>query len=483
MHSLTAIFRRRAGDEAVAPVARVGAAATVREAVEAMAAERASAALVVDDGGRTLGIVTEHDVVRRVAFRLAPDTPVSAVMTAPVDAIRADDFVYHAIARMRRRRLRHMPMTGADGRVSGVLDLHRAYAGAIAGMVDLIDQLTHEETLEGLKAVKRAQVALAEALFAEFLPAPEIQSLLTDVNRDIYARIAALLLAEMREGGWGGPPVRFCIIVMGSGGRGENYLYPDQDNGFILDDYPDDAHGAVDAWFVEFAQRMTAALDAVGIPFCKGFVMATNPLWRKTRTQWREQMGVWFRQRMGHSARFADIFFDFVPAWGEASYAEELRGFVTPLIAEHRNFLRDIEDLQKDYATGLGWFGRIRTESDRRGEINLKYRGTLPLVDSVRILALLHRVPATSTTARIDGLAEKGVLSRDEQDELQGASRHITRLLLRQQLADFKAGRTVGNHVPLRAMSRMEKSRLVDSFRAIERIREKVAVDIGGRTL
>lgn len=314
MHSLTAIFRRRAGDEAVAPVARVGAAATVREAVEAMAAERASAALVVDDGGRTLGIVTEHDVVRRVAFRLAPDTPVSAVMTAPVDAIRADDFVYHAIARMRRRRLRHMPMTGADGRVSGVLDLHRAYAGAIAGMVDLIDQLTHEETLEGLKAVKRAQVALAEALFAEFLPAPEIQSLLTDVNRDIYARIAALLLAEMREGGWGGPPVRFCIIVMGSGGRGENYLYPDQDNGFILDDYPDDAHGAVDAWFVEFAQRMTAALDAVGIPFCKGFVMATNPLWRKTRTQWREQMGVWFRQRMGHSARFADIFFDFVPA-------------------------------------------------------------------------------------------------------------------------------------------------------------------------
>lgn len=483
MHSLAAIFRRRAGEEAVAPLARVGAAATVREAVEAMAAERASAALVVDDAGRTLGIVTEHDVVRRVAFKLAPETPISQVMTAPVETIRADDYVFHAIARMRRRRLRHMPMTGADGRVIGVLDLHRAYGAAIAGMVELIDQLTHEETVEGLKAVKRAQVALADALFDEFLPAPEIQALLTDVNRDIYARIATLLLAEMREGGWGGPPVRFAIIVMGSGGRGENYLYPDQDNGFILDDYPDDAHGAVDAWFIEFAQRMTKALDAVGIPYCQGFVMATNPLWRKTRTQWREQMKIWFRQRMGHSARFADIFFDFVPAWGEADYAKELRDFVTPLISENRNFLRDIEDLQKDYFTGLGWFGRIRTDRERRGEINLKHRGTLPLVDAVRILALLHRVPATATLARIDGLAAAGVLNRDEQDELHGAFRHVTRLLLRQQLSDFKAGRTVGNHVPVRAMSRMERGRLVDSFRAIERIREKVAVEIGGRTV
>ncbi len=483
MHSLAAIFRRRAGEEAVAPLARVPPSATCRAAVEAMAAERASAALVVDDGGRTLGIVTEQDVVRRIAFKLAPETPVAAVMTAPVETIRADDYVFHAIARMRRRGLRHMPMTGAGGGVLGVIDLHRAYAAAIADMVELVDRLTHEETLAGLKAVKRAQVALADALFDESLPAPEIQALLTDINRDIYARIAVLLRAEMRDSGWGGPPVRFCIMVMGSGGRGENYLYPDQDNGFILDDYPDEAHGGVDAWFIEFAERMTKALDAVGIPFCPGFVMATNPLWRKTRSQWREQMKTWFRQRLGHSARFADIFFDFVPAWGEAAYANELREYVTPLIAESRGFLRDIEDLQKDYATGLGWFGRIRTDSARRGEINLKYRGTLPLVDAVRILALLHRVPATATRARIDGLAAAGVLNRDEQDELHGAFRHVTRLLLRQQLADFKAGRAVGNHVPVRAMSRMEKGRLVDSFRAIERIREKVAVEIGGRTV
>ena len=101
----------------------------------------------------------------------------------------------------------------------------------------------------------------------------------------------------------------------------------------------------------------------------------------------------------------------------------------------------------------------------------------------MRLLALLHRAPATSTRARIEALAEAGIFNRDERDELQGAFRHITRLLLRQQLEDFKAERPVGNFVPLRALSRMEKGRLVDSFRAIERVRERVAVEIGGRTV
>ena len=48
-------------------------------------------------------------------------------MTAPVETIRADDYMFHAIARMRRRHLRHMPMIDGSGAVLGVLDLHRAF--------------------------------------------------------------------------------------------------------------------------------------------------------------------------------------------------------------------------------------------------------------------------------------------------------------------------------------------------------------------
>ncbi len=54
---------------------------------------------------------------------------------------------------------------------------------------------------------------------------------------------------------------------------------------------------------------------------------------------------------------------------------------------------------------------------------------------------------------------------------------------LPQQLADFRAGRPVGNIVLLRALSRPERRMLVDSFRGIERVRVRVAVELGGRTI
>ena len=110
------------------------------------------------------------------------------------------------------------------------------------------------------------------------MPVPEIQALITDINQGIHQRILETQLAAMKDAGWGEPPVLFTLLVMGSGGRGENFLFPDQDNGFILDDYPDAKHTAIDAFFIELAERMTRDLDTVGFPYCRGYVMATNPL-------------------------------------------------------------------------------------------------------------------------------------------------------------------------------------------------------------
>ncbi|MSO89125.1 MAG: hypothetical protein EXQ89_04035 [Rhodospirillaceae bacterium] len=50
----------------------------------------------------------------------------------------------------------------------------------------------------------------------------------------------------MQDRGRSPPPVALSLIVMGSGGRGESFLFPDQDNGIIIADYPDDAHDRID---------------------------------------------------------------------------------------------------------------------------------------------------------------------------------------------------------------------------------------------
>ncbi|MBT5110296.1 MAG: CBS domain-containing protein [Rhodospirillaceae bacterium] len=489
--SRTAIFTKRVRDHARAAPVTATLSDSCGAVVASMTKHGASAALILTAEGRIAGILTEQDIVRRLAFQGAPETPARKIMTAPVMTISGDDYLYHAIARMRRHGLRHMPVIDGEGRAEGMLNLADALGAATAGTLIQIDRLSQDESLAGLRAVKAAQVALADDLFADNVAAPDIQAVLTHVNNDIYRRIATRRIDEMSSESWGPPPVDFCVIVMGSGGRGESFLYPDQDNGFILDDYPDSEHTKIDGYFIELAMRMTQDLDAVGIPLCKGHVMATNPLWRKTISQWRDQISLWRRRRTVVALRLSDIFLDFRAVSGAVDLAAALRTHVTDQMRQSPVFLRDMQADDAEHGVALGWpgrvlgglFGRFVTEKDdpaHRGAINLKHTGTLPLVEAVRLLALREGVPETSTRARLVALRQRNLIDADETDYLISAFDHVTTLLLRRQIADFKAGDPVGNYVHPDTLTARERDQLVESFKAIRRLRERVASDFTG---
>jgi CBS domain-containing protein len=453
------------------------------EAVLIMRQRSADSVLVVNPDNRIKGIVTEHDVARKMAYQLAGSTSVNEVMSSPVHTIREDDYLYHAIAAMRRRDLMHMPAIDQQGRVVGLLHLHTALAAVFCRLIEQIEELTHEESLDGLKQVKKAQVEVAEALFDERVPAPEIQTLLTQINNDIYRRILQILLKRMEEQGWGAPPASFCTIVMGSGGRGESFLYPDQDNGFVIQDYPDSRHTSVDTFFIELASRMTRALGNIGITECRGFVMATNPLWRKTLTQWQNQIRYWIRKASQKTLRLTDIFFDFDAVYGEFELAKRLREDVTQMLKGQVGFLREMHRVQDNHGVALGLFGRLapdHTPGPHKGKLNLKYHGLLPLAEAIRLLALREGIAHTSTLRRMGVLQELGVLDRNEQDYLSGTFYLITRLVLRQQIRDYKANRPVSAYLSPDVLSTREADMLKDGLHAIDALKDRVRTEFTG---
>ena len=481
--TLTAVFHYKVRDFMRAAPLAVNLSTSCGEAVRLLRQRSVSSLVVTDFGKRICGIVTERDVVRRITFREDRQTPVRLIMSSPVVTIRQDDYLFRAIALMRRKRLRHIPVLDAQGLLSGMLDLHEALGASVDNLLGLIDRLTHEETLKGLKHVKAAQVELAQSLMAEELPAPEIQALLTHINNDIYRRIVNIAMAEMADQGWGEPPVAFDVIVMGSGGRHESFLFPDQDNGFVLEEYPDTRHAMVDTWFIELAERMTGALDTIGIRSCKGHVMATNPLWRKNIVQWCQQVNGWFRKPIWNTLRLADIFFDFGSVYGGGRFADKLRRYVTDRAREFPGFLREMERVQESHGVALGLFNRLipdNTEGPHKGKLNLKYHGLLPLVECIRLLSLREGVMATSTLTRIATLHKNGVLNSNEQDYLSGAFHHITHLILRQQVQDFLAHQAVGPYVPPRALSEREKDMLVAGLVAIDELNKRVRTEFTG---
>ena len=110
--------------EAKAPeVFSIGPDAPVIDAIRLMA-EKHVGALLVMDGGRLVGIVSERDYARKVVLqgRSSSNTPVREIMTAEVLVVRPDDTADHCMQLVTNRRIRHLPVVAGD-EVQGVLSI------------------------------------------------------------------------------------------------------------------------------------------------------------------------------------------------------------------------------------------------------------------------------------------------------------------------------------------------------------------------
>ena len=224
-------------------------------------------------------------------------------------------------------------------------------------------------------------------------------------------------------------------------------------------------------------------MDAVGLPYCTGNVMATNPVWRKTISQWKAQIDLWNVRSVGAALLHFDIFFDFRASRGDPSLAAELRRHVTQVTKGNEHFLRAVHASDRDHGTAHRWFGRFATERkdpEHKGKVNLKMSGTLPLVEGIRMLAMREGVPATGTLARLGALHDLAVVTDDDYDDLKDAYGTLCELLLCQQIADFNAGRTVSNFIHPRDMSGRRRRRLREAFKAIDGLRKRINFEIGG---
>src|SRR5205814_89186 len=81
--------------------------------------------LVVVEDGRVVGMFTERDVLRRVVGeRRDPEASlVSEVMTSSIVCCTPDTSVDEARGVMRDRRIRHLPVIDADGRLLGLISI------------------------------------------------------------------------------------------------------------------------------------------------------------------------------------------------------------------------------------------------------------------------------------------------------------------------------------------------------------------------
>ncbi len=116
---------------------------TVFDAVRKMADKQVGALLVMD-GEKLVGIVTERDYARKVILegKSSKDSAVSEVMTRKVLCVAPDRTVDECMALMTDKRARHLPVVDHK-RVIGVISIGDLVKAVISEQRVLIDQLQH----------------------------------------------------------------------------------------------------------------------------------------------------------------------------------------------------------------------------------------------------------------------------------------------------------------------------------------------------
>ena len=84
------------------------------------------------------------------------------------------------------------------------------------------------------------------------------------------------------------------MLVLGSGGRGESLMAPDQDNAIVF------AHGEPDGLKTvvqDLGEKLAdILLNFAGVPYCKGGVMARNAAFRGSLETWKARVEEWVRR-------------------------------------------------------------------------------------------------------------------------------------------------------------------------------------------
>lgn len=462
-------YRHRISDVMSAPPIVVAPGTPMRDALAVLVARKVSSIFVGDAGdlfAERSGILTERDVLRAVAGEGTPclERPVSDFATVPLECVLADAYLYRAIGRMARLRIRHLGVADETGRVVGALsqrDLLRLRADDAVSLGDAIDVAA---TVNDLAAAWARLPAVARGLVPEGVDGREVAAVISRELCALTRRAGVLAEARMLDKGRGRPPLDYALLVLGSGGRGESLLAADQDNAVIYADPPDGEAEAVDAWFAEFGGYVADILHAVGVPYCKGGVMARNAEWRASRSEWRRRVADWVRRSRPQDLLNVDIFFDLRAVHGDAGLAREIWAYAYEQGGAAADFAKLLAEAAGGFHPPLTFFGGLRTEG---GRLDLKKGGLFSIVANARVLSIRHHVLERSTRARLEGLRSLGIGAGNDLERLVDIHALLLQLMLEQQLADIDAGLPPTNKVDVGRLSRARADALKQALSAL----------------
>ncbi len=448
----------------------------ISTAVECMNEINKNNFIVVNEKGYAEGIVTDQDLRQKVLSGAAGiDSEVTAVMRSPVVTAGVDIMFFEAFRLMRDNSIRQLVVVDDKGFPIGILSEKRLIETQSTNTASYTEELLRAETVEEMRDCYLRLVFSVRTLVQLGAKASYIVNLVSKTAEIITKKLIELAIEE-----YGPPPCSFAFIVMGSEGRGEQTLLTDQDNGIIFKDCPEAEINSVREYFIKIGSFVSDSLEYIGYSYCKGGVMASNPKWVRSSSEWRQQVFSWFSGTGQRHLLDLNILFDFKCIFGKNKYADRFRKDLWEAVDTHPGFLRELTAAVSVYKPKLTLLGKIQTNlTDEDDEVFDIKKAISPLILYARTMALREKIEAVSTVERLRALREKGKITAGELRNYEQAFYLLTQLRFRDQVQTIEDGEPLSNLIYVEDLSEVELSSLSQIFKQISSAQDKLRLEMG----
>ncbi|MDO8928726.1 MAG: DUF294 nucleotidyltransferase-like domain-containing protein [Bacteroidota bacterium] len=455
----------------ITPACPLDADSTIDEVVKSLAILKTDNLLITKNGKDPIGIITSDDLQNRVlSHKLHLDNPAYLIMSSPIVYIGEDTSVYAAIALCDEKKINHLVVRDDAHAVKGVIKIQDIYKSLKNSLTFLISDVKKALTTNELKTCYSSLHDLIVPLITSGITIRYITNMTSSFSDAVICRIIELTTKEL-----GPPPVDFSFICLGSEGRQEETLFTDQDNAIIYDEVDKENEVAVNDYFIRLGEKVCDTLNHIGYAYCKGNIMAKNPVWCKPINAWEKYFAKWIVTPEPQNLLDAMIFFDFRNIYGKEEFTDRLRETIGVLIKQQSVFLYHLAHNTFNLKTQQISSGTII--SDKNTEtIDLKNAVSV-LVMFARTYSLQNNIWGTNTIDRLNALKTKQVLNENTVDEIIYAYNFLMGLRFKNQVKLLVSNLPLSNSLNTKGLIEIELSVVKKTLALLPGYQNKIGND------
>ncbi|WP_242205513.1 DUF294 nucleotidyltransferase-like domain-containing protein [Aestuariivivens insulae] len=446
---------------------------TLKDAAIKMSKFKIGCIIVVDKNMHPIGIITNSDIKNKIATGQYPiSTKVENIMSAPVITGKKNLTLANGQLKMIKHGVNHLGITedgSPNSKLVGVLSHHDVITTLGNNPTAILKEIKRAERTKKIRAARVKANTLIQSYFNQNIPITHIINVISQINDAVTIRAIEIALKKMPTP----PPVKFSWLALGSQGRKEQLLFTDQDNALVFEDVPQKQYAETQDYFLQLSKLVTKTLNKVGFEYCEADMMASNPEWCKSLSEWKTQFKDWILNPNEKAVLLSSIFFDYSLVYGDYTLEKELTNTIYDSLEKTSLFFKYLCSDAIKTPPPLGFFKQFVVEQngEHKELFNIKKRALMPLIDAARLLVLSKHVRGiNSTYQRFEKMAEL----EPENKELFESCAYAFKALLKFKTKQGFLNSDSNKFIDLEKLTKEEKLKLKRCFKPLQGIQESL---------